>query len=415
MRAFEQNYLELATGYINDGLYSEAEEVLSRFEGQNQEIKYYLGYLQDRKGNKTEAAKYFREASDMSVDYGFPFRLETVKVLQLASGYNPADAKPHYYMGNLLYDKQPGKALEEWQNAVKIDPSMAIAWRNLGFGYYYHAHDLTKAINAYEKAISLKKDDPIYYAELDPLYEMNNTAIGTRSKLFESKHEIVKQRDDSFVREIIVLNLSGQSEKAVEYLKSSSFHFREGSSRVRDITADAYLLLGKKYLEEKKYDKALGQFIAINERADRDDSDGSMEDIRNPQINYFIGLAYEALGKKSDAKSYFSKSKDQLLRDVNYITYYQGLSFIKLGNKDKAAGYFKALISEGEKKMNAAEDVDFFAKFGEREAENVRLSNAYLLKGLGYKGLGDTKAASENLKKAAELSASNLWAEVELK
>ncbi len=415
MRAFEQNYLELATGYINDGLYSEAEEVLSGFEGQNQEIKYYLGYLQDRKGNKTEAAKYFREASDMSVDYGFPFRLETVKVLQLASGYNPADAKPHYYMGNLLYDKQPGKALEEWQNAVKIDPSMAIAWRNLGFGYYYHAHDLTKAINAYEKAISLKKDDPIYYAELDPLYEMNNTAIGTRSKLFESKHEIVKQRDDSFVREIIVLNLSGQSEKAVEYLKSSSFHFREGSSRVRDITADAYLLLGKKYLEEKKYDKALGQFIAINERADRDDSDGSMEDIRNPQINYFIGLAYEALGKKSDAKSYFSKSKDQLLRDVNYITYYQGLSFIKLGNKDKAAGYFKALISEGEKKMNAAEDVDFFAKFGEREAENVRLSNAYLLKGLGYKGLGDTKAASENLKKAAELSASNLWAEVELK
>jgi hypothetical protein len=65
--------------------------------------------------------------------------------------------------------------------------------------------------------------------------------------------------------------------------------------------------------------------------------------------------------------------------------------------------------------MSADADVDFFAKFGEREAENVRLSNAYLLKGLGYKGLGDIKSADENLRKAAELSASNLWAEVELK
>jgi hypothetical protein len=36
------------------------------------------------------------------------------------------------------------------------------------------------------------------------------------------------------------------------------------------------------------------------------------------------------------------------------------------------------------------------------------------LKGLGYKGLGDTTAAAENLKKAVELSASNLWAKVEM-
>ena len=65
--------------------------------------------------------------------------------------------------------------------------------------------------------------------------------------------------------------------------------------------------------------------------------------------------------------------------------------------------------------MNKDSDIDFFAKFGEREAENVRLSNAYLLKGLGYKGLGDTKSANENLSKAVELSASNLWAKVEMK
>ena len=406
MRDFDQNYLELAVGYLNDGFFAEAEEILRRYNGKNQEISYYLGYIQDKKGNKSEAGKYFKEASGQSVDYGFPYRLETEKVLKLASKYYPEDAKPYYYLGNLLYDKQPQKAIENWETAVKLDPSLAIAWRNLGWGYYQYSHDLAKAINAYEKAFEIKKDDPVYYAELDPLYEMNNEPIEKRAKLFEAKDEIVKQRDDSFVREIIVLNLAGQSEKAVDYLNKSNFHFREGSSRVRDITVDAHLLLGKKYLNQKKYELALEQFLST--------TTGTKDDMRSPQINYFIGLTYEALGKKENAKAYFTKSCYQISGDNNYIRYYQGLSLLKLGNKIKASEYFNTLISDGDKKIKQGSEIDFFAKFGEREAENVRLSNAYLLKGLGYKGLGDTNAATENLKKAVELSVSNLYAIAEM-
>ena len=413
MRGFDQNYLELAVGYMNDGLFPEAEDVLTRYQGNNQEIKYYLGYIQDKKGNKSEAEKFFREASGMAVDYGFPFRMESAKVFKLAAICRPDDAKPLYYLGNLLYDQQPAKAIGYWEAAVKIDPSMAIAWRNIGFGYYHYANDLKKSINAYEKAASIKKDDPIYYAELDPLYEMNNTYIETRSKLFEGSHDVAKLRDDSFVREIMVLNLSGQSDKAVDYLKNSSFHFREGSSMVRDITVDAHLLLGKKYLADGKYQEAQEQFFSVIDTPERGDFEGSTGDLRNPQINYYIGLAYEALGKKAEAKTYFNKSKDQVMRDISYISYFQGLSLQKLGEKQKASELFNSLIKEGDRKMSQDSDIDFFAKFGEREAENVRLSNAYMLKGLGSKGLGDSKSATENLSKAVELSASNLWANVE--
>ncbi len=414
MRDFDQNYLELAVSYLNDGFIGEAEDILRRFRGKNQEISYYLGYIQDKKGNKAEAEKYFKAGSDQSVDFGFPYRLESEKILKLATKYYPDDAKPYYYMGNLLYDKQPQKAIENWEMAVKYDPSLAIAWRNLGWGYYQYSHDLLKAIIAYEKAFTIKKDDPVFYAELDPLYEMNNTPIEKRAKLFEASNEIVKQRDDSFVREIIVLNLSGQCDKAVEYLSKSNFHFREGSSRVRDITVDAHLLMGKKYLTEKKYDLALEQFLSTIESPDNSQPGLKTGDMRSPQIYYYIGLAYEALGKKANAKSYFIQSSDQLHRENNYIRYYQGLSFMKVGNKAKASEYFNTLISEGEKQIKLGSEIDFFAKFGEREAENVRLSNAYLLKGLGYKGLGNTNAATENLIKAAELSASNLYAKVEM-
>jgi tetratricopeptide (TPR) repeat protein len=399
---------------MNDGFSDEAEDILKRFNGRNQEISYWLGYIMDKKGNKTEAEKYFKEGSAQTVDYGFPYRMESERVLILASKYNPEDAKPNYYLGNLLYDKQPQRALEYWEKSVKLEPALAIAWRNLGWGYYQFSHDLPKAINAYEKALQVKKDDPVYYAELDPLYEMNNSPIERRAELFESKNDIVKQRDDSFVREIIVLNLSGQAEKAVEYLGKSNFHFREGSSRVRDITIDAHILLGKKYLEEKKYELAMEQFLATVATPENSKTADRGSDIRSPQINYYIGLANEALRQKAKAKSAFSMSSDQSLNENNYIRYYQGLSLLKLGKKVKAAEYFNAIISAGDKQIKQGSEIDFFAKFGERESENVRLSNAYLLKGLGYKGLGDSRQATENLQKAVELSASNLWARVEL-
>jgi len=414
MREFDQNYLELAVGYMNDGLFSEAEDVLRRFKGKNQEISYWLGYIEDKNGNTTEADKFFSEGSDLPVDYGFPYRLESEKVFKLALKYHPNDAKPYYYLGNLLYDKQPQKAIEYWENAVKLDPSLAIAWRNLGWGYYQHFNDVPKAVNAYEKALEIKKDDPVYYAELDPLYELANTPIEKRAKLFESKNEIVRQRDDSFVREIIVLNLAGQPDRAVDYLSNSNFHFREGSSSVRDITVDAHLLLGKKFIDDKKPDLALEQFLASVATPENSKTATEGADIRSPQINYFIGLAYEALGKNESAKSYFILSSGQSLKNNNYARYYQGLSFMKNADKTDAFEYFNTLISEGDKQLKSGSEVDYFAKFGEREAENVRLSNAYLLKGLGYKGLGNKGAADENLKKAVELSASNLWARVEL-
>ena len=409
MRDFDQNYLELAVSYMNNGFFTEAEEILKRFKGNNQEISYYLGYLEDKKGNKTEAGNYFKEASSQSVDYGFPFMLETEKVLKLASLYNPEDAKPYYYMGNLLYDKQPQRAIENWEQSVKLDPSLAIAWRNLGWGYYQHSHDLSKAIPAYEKALNIKNDDPVYYAELDPLYEMNNSPIAKRAELFKGKNEIVKKRDDSFVREIMVMNLSGQPEKAVDYLSNSNFHFREGNSRVRDITDDAHLLLGKKLFALKKFDLALEQFLYVT-----DTSKNSENDFRSPQTTYFTGLAYEALGNSQKANLFFGSSAGTSSVEKNFIMYYKGLSSLKLGDKEKAAECFNSIISEGDKKIKERSDVDFFAKFGEKEDENVRLSNAYLLKGLGYKGLGNQEAATENLKKAIELSASNLWARVEL-
>jgi len=414
MRDFDQNYLELGIAYLNDGLTDDAEEVFKRFSGRNPLISYYLGYILDKKGNKSEAARLFREGSELPVDYIFPFRLETVKVLELASGYNPDDAEPWYYLGNLLYDKQPGKAIEAWEKAVMLDPALATAHRNLGWGYYRHEGNGLKAIASYEKAMALNKNEPIYYEELDALYEMSNAPVEKRLRLFEGNNDVVSRRDDAFVRQITVLTLAGKPEKSVEYLTGRNFSYREGSSRVRDIMIDAHLMLGKKYMAEKNYPKALDEFLLA--QVPEEEAGGNRSGNRNYQVDYFIGTAYEAMGNKSKSKRYYSLSTAQESRSSSYIRYYQGLSFSGLGKKKEAEDAFNAIITEGDRqiKQSSSGEVDFFAKFGEKEAENARLSNAYLLKGMGYKGLGNKEAARENLQRAVELSAGNLYAATEL-
>jgi tetratricopeptide (TPR) repeat protein len=414
MRDFDQNYLELAVGYLNEGMLDEAENVLERFNGKDPIVDYYLGYVADQKGDKDQAAKYFTSAQEQSEEYCFPFRLETVNVLKKALAYHSGDTKANYYLGNILYDKQPEKGIEYWEKAIKNDPSLAMAYRNLGWGYYRHHKDLEKAIPYYERAIEFDNSIAIFYTELDKLYELNNSPIATRLKIFEGNQDAVYQRDDAFIRQITVLTLSGNADKSVEYLDGKQFSYREGTSKVRETIIDAHLKLGMKYFDEKAYDKALEQFL---EAQVPDEEAGSARfGNRNIQVDYYIAQAYEAQKNKKKAKEHYQKAASaEISGRPGIMNYYQGLSYLELKDKSKANEVFNALVASGDELINdKSEEGEFFAIFGERDAESTRKSMAYTLRGLGYKGMGEEDKAKADLEMAVELSVGNLWARTEL-
>jgi tetratricopeptide (TPR) repeat protein len=395
---------------------AEAEDVLLRYKGENPIVQYYLGYIQEQVGKKEQAGKYFKTAQMLSENYCFPFRLETVKILNSAITFNPNDGKAYYYLGNILYDKQPDKAIEYWEKAIKLDPGLAMAYRNLGWGYYYYSKDIPKAIPYYEKAIALDHSDAILYTELDNLYELNNSPLEKRVKIFEGNEQVVNKRDDAFVRQITVLTLAGKPEKSIELLKDKVFSYREGNSRVREVIMDAQLSMGLKYMSAKQYQKALDHFLLA--QVPDEEAGSARSGNRDIQVNYFIGQAFEALKMDDKAKGYYTlASKAETAGRPGIMSYYQGLCFQELKDKPKADEIYNSLVENGDKAINrdANTQDDFFASFGEKEAENNRKSQAYTLRGLGYKGLGKTSLAKEDLKKAVELSVSNLWANTELK
>ena len=413
MRDFSQNYLELAVGYLNEGMLDEAEEVLLRFTGQDPIVRYYLGYIADQKGKKDQAVKYFASAEALSEAYCFPFRLETVPVLKKAISYNSGDTKAYYYLGNILYDKQPDKGIHYWEKAIKNNPKLAMAYRNLGWGYYRHFEDLEKAIPYYEQAIAHDNSIAIFYTELDELYELNNSPIATRLKIFEGNQDAVYQRDDAFIRQITVLTLSGNADKSIEYLDGKVFSYREGTSRVRETIIDAHLKLGIKYLAEKKHKKALEQFLLA--QVPDEEAGSARFGNRSIQVDYFIGQAYEALKKKKKAKEHYQRAASvDLSQRPGIMNYYQGLSYLKLKDKAKAEEVFNVLVTNGENRLNDHSEGEFFTIFGEQDAESIRKSLAYTIRGLGYKGLGMSDKAEQDLKKAVEWSVSNLWARTEL-
>ena len=67
------------------------------------------------------------------------------------------------------------------------------------------------------------------------------------------------------------------------------------------------------------------------------------------------------------------------------------------------------LIALGQRRINSSE-VDFFAKFGERQTTVDRMADAYYLLGLGYLGKRLTDQAKEMFSESVRLNLNHVWA-----
>ncbi len=162
-------------------------------------------------------------------------------------------------------------------------------------------------------------------------------------------------------------------------------------------------------MKSKRYLKALKDFEAALEYPENLEVGRPKRDRRICQTYFFIGTAHEALDDTQKAGEYFEKSASVEVRRSEY-SYYKGLAFKKLGQEDKAKKIFDELIESA--KPGPA--VKFFAKFGEKQAHNIKMANTHYLLGLAYLGKGMQAEAKAEFEKALELNINHLWARVHL-
>jgi tetratricopeptide (TPR) repeat protein len=411
-----QEGLELAVSCMNAGLWSEAELLLDMLPAKSPMVHYYRGLLTQIQGQKETALVHFKKAAELPLDYVFPFQIEAMDALRAAMQANPQDARAPYYLGLLLYDRQPEEAVSLWQRTIRLDPKLANAQRNLAVAYSRQDGGVAKAIDALEKAVALNSSDALYLFELDRLYEFAQVPLRKRTALFATRMATAEKRDDTMSRVVTLQILSGKYDEAIAILQKRHFHLWEGGARfnVQDAWTDAHMLRGRKKMASKDYAGALLDYLAAIKYPENIEVTRAYRGSRAPEVFYYAGLAYDALGNKNEARKAWRESAAELIGTEDnprptvdsgaVLVYYQGLSLSKLGETARAKTLFQSLRDAANRAMGNTEGQEFFAKFGERQSPRVRTAMAHYIAGLSDLGLGNAAAAKAAFQKAVEMN-----------
>ena len=422
MRGAENNYLELSLDYARQGMYEEAINLLSIFKRKHSTrsplVNYYLGWCSVKAGNPKEGLLFYKEAAAEKESLCFPNKIEELLILQNALLLNPSDARANYYLGNFWYDKrQYTEAIDCWEKSVIANESFPTAYRNLSLAYYNKLHQKNKALKYLEKAFSLDTSDARILMELDQLYKITGKGFSERLSLLDMYPALVEKRDDLYLEKITIYNHLKNFEEAKALLAARKFHpWEGGEGKVVGQFLLCHLELAKQAILNNQYRNAL-EFLTALEHYPENLGEGKLYGERENDRMYLIGCAYECMGLKDEAITFFKAATlgDSVPSEAVYYNdqkpdkiFYQGLAWIKLGETSKATGIFEKLVRYGEDHLNDKVSIDYFAVslpdmlVFDRDINIRNVIHCKYITALGWLGLGDLAKTKQCLEEVLQ-------------
>ncbi|SKB38976.1 Flp pilus assembly protein TadD, contains TPR repeats [Salegentibacter holothuriorum] len=417
MQDVENNYLEVATHYMNAGLLKEGISLLSEIKSPKNPLTfYYLSWFYANSGNTEKASKMQKMAKESSLDYVFPYRTETEKVLKYALETDNGDATAKYLLGNLLYDNRPEEAMAHWQSATKLDRSFPMVWRNLAFGAFHHQKNPDQAIDYMTKAISLDNSYPLWYDELSQYYDESKQDFKSMLSIFRNNLDIVKKDVAAPKTYVKLLNLNGEYDKAINFLENHHFRTWEGGRETYWNYVNAHTIKALHLIKNKEYKTAISLLNKALLYPENLEVGKPLHDEKNAMIYYFMGEAYKKMGNIEQAKNKYQNSvASQNGPGMTDLLYFQGKSFQKLGRPDKAEHLFKTLITKGKELREGDSDNRSIGVSQATLGNEKTISYAYYLEALGYRGLKKPEKANDLFKTSIAKYKNNLWAKIMMK
>ncbi len=412
MQDVDNNYLEIATNYLNAGMLDDGIKLLAALKKvHNPLIHYYQSWFYAQLGEKAKAVEALELAKAISLEYCFPYRQETEKVLNQALKIDPNNVAAYYLLGNLLYNNRPEDAIIAWDKAAEIDNSIPMVWRNLAFGAFYHKKNYDDAIKYMTKAIAEENNIPLWYNELSKYYDGSDADFKECLTVLRNNIDFVKKDISAPKTYVKLLNLNGEYDESIKFLSTHHFRTWEGGRSIYWHYVDAHTLKAMELIEDKKYKKAVDHLEFALLYPENLEVGKASDDEKNALIYYYMGLAYEKMADHKMAKSYYQKSVDSKNnRGMHDLLYFQAKSFEKLGNTEKAKTLFEELISLGQQQRESGTDNTLIAVEEGSSGNNQEVSNAFYLEALGNKGLGNKESAHKLFEHSRQNYPNNLWA-----
>jgi tetratricopeptide (TPR) repeat protein len=422
-----QTCLDVAFDYADAGLWAEAASLLQKHLAALPEkqkaypiVLYAVGYFCAKNGESAKGHEYFGEAAQAPPDYCLPARLEEMLVLQEAIRLNPPDAKAHYYLGNLLYDKhRREEAIQIWERSCQLDSSFAIPWRNLGIAWFNVRENPQRALECYETAFRANPSDARLLFELDQLRKHVGVSAAERLACLEERRDLVDQRNDLVVELITLYNQVGRCEEALATLISRRFHpWEGGEGLVSGQYVAAHLLLGRRLLEDGDAENALVHFREARQYPENL-GEGKHLLTLETHLDYFSGVAVHDLQRSEEARKVWLRAAQTNCGNTD-MTFYKALALRSLGYESEAVSEFGRLLDFATRQIRVVPKIDYFATslpnfllFDDDLEKRNRIESLYLM-GLARLGLGRSEEASTDFRSVLALDGNHLGAQTEL-
>jgi len=264
---------------------------------------YYLAYFASLQGKQQEARMYLTKAGRTYRDCIFPSRPEAADVFRYAIDQNPDDAYAHLQLGNLYaHLGRLDEAVTHWRKAADLDPSLSIAFRNLGLYAWAAEEDLAKAEQLYRKAITARPKDQTLYRDLADILLAAKKRPAAIEVLESTQYDKMRRADI-----IIMLARAYYNEQrytdAIDLLESTPYFVNwEGQSITWDLFNRAHIERGKERFEDGRFEAALQDFEAALTYPENIGV-GRSNKPREAPAQYWRGKALQALGRSEQARS----------------------------------------------------------------------------------------------------------------
>ncbi|MBB2147585.1 DUF5107 domain-containing protein [Pedobacter gandavensis] len=428
-RGYEQNFMEYAIDYMTMGLYSEAIDLVSyaiKEKGTSPLVYYYLAFFQAQIGEEKKVDRLLQQAERADSYLCFPNRLEEIELLEFAISKNPLGAKAPYYLGNLFYDKrQYQEAITYWESSADLDRNFPTVWRNLGIAYFNKVNDAGRALTSFETAFKLDPTDDRLLMELHQFYLILNYSPKKRLLFLERHLPVVEERDDVYLERVILYNIMGEHERALDLLMNRKFHpWEGGEGKVSGQYVFSLVQLARIKIESGAFQKAI-ELLEQAQVYPYNLGEGKLFGLTENDVFYFMGCAYEGLNNEVAARNCFNKAclgADEPSAAIFYNDqepdqiFYKGLALIKLGETETAKRIFDQLISYANQHINDPAQIDYFAVSLPTLSvfeDNLKVRNkvhCYFIKGLGLLGSGAVEEANEVFQKVCSLNSAHIGA-----
>lgn len=365
-------------------------------------LYYTLGYLYEKSGERERARAQFALGMKGDPAFVFPHRVEEIAVLRAAVAANANDGRAAYYLGNVLASfNRDQEALTAWRDAVKLDPTNAIAQRNFARALWLVSQNREEAATQYQRAINVSPNDFRLYIEFDKLLaEMR--ATDRRIKLLEGAPPAVLAQSGAVQSLAGAYIDAGRFSDAAALLAKTTFTSGEGEDAALGLYRKAHLGLARKYREAGDHLQAATEFAAV---AEFPRNFGVGRPAMQSQAEYYVAAAreYDAAGKRDDADRWWQRAATEELNPPTQPEepwsehyYYKAVALDHVGRKADARKLYERLarLNDEQKMLDA-------------EPWPATGAIRFVLAGAALKALGRTDEARIALERALKLDPQN--------